>query len=229
MHVRIHFSSAFHQYFREPTCINTFSTDYAPTGNEIVFPAGIMQAPVFDVDTPKYLAYGAFGSVAGHELSHAFDNSGRRYDENGVYRDWWTNRTVAEFEKRTQCFVDQYANFTVEGSDGKPLHVNGKLTLGENIADAGGISAAFAAWKRLSAAQPQQDLPGLEFFTQDQLFFVNFAGWWCGKTRKEAAINRIYGDSHSPNWARNQGTAANSRDFRQAFNCPVKEPTCELW
>ncbi|KAF2970462.1 hypothetical protein GQX73_g3160 [Xylaria multiplex] len=201
---------------------------YNPAGNEIVFPAGIMQFPVFSVDLPGYVSYGAFASVAGHELSHAFDNSGRHYDENGNYTDWWTNHTVAEFDKRANCFVDQYNNFTIEGNNGR-LHVNGRLTLGENIADAGGVSAAFAAWKKRQAASPDQSLPGLDHFTHEQLFFVFYANWWCGKIRKEQAINYIYVDPHSPAFARILGTTANSRPFRESFNCPVKEPTCELW
>jgi endothelin-converting enzyme len=209
--------------------VPTVNAYYNPPGNEIVFPAGIMQFPVFDVDAPQYLSYGAFGSVSGHELSHAFDSTGRHYDQNGNYTDWWSNSTVEGFEKRAQCFIDQYSNFTVEGPDGSPLHVNGKLTLGENIADAGGVSAAFAAYKKRAAAVPNQDLPGLDFFTQDQLFFVFYSNWWCGKSRKETAINRIYTDPHAPKWARIMGTMANSRAFRDSFKCPVKEPTCELW
>ncbi|KAI1344016.1 endothelin-converting enzyme 1 [Xylariaceae sp. FL0016] len=202
---------------------------YNPVGNEIVFPAGIMQFPVFHVELPGYVSYGAFASVAGHELSHAFDNSGRHYDEHGNYTDWWTNHTVEEFGKRADCFVNQYNNFTVEGSNGQPLHVNGRLTLGENIADAGGVSAAFAAWQKRLQSTPDENLPGLDHFTQEQLFFVFYANWWCGKTRKESAINRIYTDPHSPAFARILGTMANSRAFRDSFNCPAKEPTCELW
>ncbi|KAL6249560.1 hypothetical protein RBB50_003413 [Rhinocladiella similis] len=211
--------------------VPTVNAYYNPPGNEIVFPAGIMQFPVFDVDVPQYLSYGAFGSVSGHELSHAFDSTGRHYDQNGNYTDWWTDKTVANFKDRAECFVDQYHNFTIEGRDGKPLHVNGKLTLGENIADAGGVAAAFAAWKKRAAQTPllNLNLPGLEFFTQDQLFFVSYANWWCGKTRKETAIQRIYTDPHSPKWARVIGTMANSRDFIESFKCEKKEPVCELW
>ncbi|KAI1328615.1 peptidase family M13 [Xylariaceae sp. FL0255] len=204
---------------------------YNPPGNEIVFPAGIMQFPAFSLDLPSYVSYGAFASIAGHELSHAFDSSGRHYDENGNYTDWWTEHTVEEFEKRAQCFVKQYNDFTVEGPNGETLHVNGRLTLGENIADAGGISAAFAAWQRHRTAHPElsQTLPGLEHFTHDQLFFVFYGNWWCGKVRKEQAMNYVYTDPHSPARARILGTTANSRAFRESFSCPVKEPTCELW
>ncbi|KAM0275049.1 hypothetical protein ACHAQH_007610 [Verticillium albo-atrum] len=209
--------------------VPTVNAYYNPPGNEIVFPAGIMQFPVFDVDAPAYMSYGAFGSVAGHELSHAFDSTGRHYDENGNFTDWWTDDTVKAFKKRTECFVDQYANYTIEGPDGKPLHVNGRLTLGENIADAGGLSASFQAWQRRAKEAPNKNLPGLEHFTQEQLFFVTYSNWWCGKSRKDTAVNRIYTDPHAPKWARILGTMANSREFRESFQCKVKEPTCELW
>jgi endothelin-converting enzyme len=209
--------------------VPTVNAYYNPPGNEIVFPAGIMQFPVFDVAVPQYLSYGAFGSVSGHELSHAFDSTGRHYDQNGNFTDWWTEKTVEAFEKKAECFVQQYANFTVPGPDDKPLHVNGRLTLGENIADAGGLSAAFKAWQKRAAEKPNANLPGLDFFSQEQLFFVNYANWWCGKTRKETAIQRIYLDPHAPKFARILGTMANSREFRESFQCKEKEPVCELW
>ena len=209
--------------------VPTVNAYYNPPGNEIVFPAGIMQFPVFDVNVPQYLSYGAFGSVSGHELSHAFDSTGRHYDQNGNYTDWWTKDTVKNFQERAECFVKQYSNFTVEGPDGKPLHVNGKLTLGENIADAGGVAAAFTAWQKRAAEKPNQDLPGLDHFTQEQLFFVSYSNWWCGKTRKQTAINSIYLDPHAPKWARVLGTMANSRAFKESFRCANKEPVCELW
>lgn len=210
--------------------VPTVNAYYNPPGNEIVFPAGIMQSPVFDVRVPAYLSYGAFGAVAGHELSHAFDSTGRKWDETGNLTDWWSQETVEAFQEKAQCFIDQYANFTVEGPDGKPLHVNGRLTLGENLADAGGLSAAFQSWKRRKSSGPDEDLPGLSaMFSQEQLFFVSYSNWWCGKSRKDAAIGKIYTDPHAPKWARILGTMANSREFREAFKCKVREPTCELW
>ncbi|KAF1851270.1 zincin [Cucurbitaria berberidis CBS 394.84] len=209
--------------------VPTVNAYYNPPGNEIVFPAGIMQFPVFDVNVPAYMSYGAFGSVAGHELSHAFDSTGRHYDQNGNLTDWWSNATVDAFKEKTECFVSQYANFTVPRSNDKPLHVNGRLTLGENIADAGGLSAAFRAWKRRAEEKPNKDLPGLEHFSQEQLFFVSYSNWWCGKTRKDTAISRIYTDPHAPKWARILGTMANSREFKESFQCKAKEPTCQLW
>lgn len=172
--------------------VPTVNAYYNPPGNEIVFPAGIMQFPVFDVALPEYMSYGAFASVAGHELSHAFDSTGRHYDQNGNYTDWWTNNTVKAFKERAECFVKQYSEYSIDGPDGNSLHVNGRLTLGENIADAGGLAAGFAAWKRRSEERPNEDLPGLAHFSQEQLFFVSYANWWCGKSKKETAINRIY-------------------------------------
>lgn len=208
---------------------DTVNAYYNPPGNEIVFPAGIMQFPIFDVDLPLYVSYGAFGSVSGHELSHAFDNNGRNYDVDGRFTDWWTEHTVAEFEKRADCFVAEYDNFTVEGSTGT-LHVNGRQTLGENLADAGGLAASFAAWQSRRQADREEDLPGLQFFTQEQLFYVVYGNTWCSKWTPAALTRSILTDEHSPSMWRLQGAAMmNSRGFREAFKCPVREPTCELW
>ncbi|KAL1982237.1 hypothetical protein VTN96DRAFT_1606 [Rasamsonia emersonii] len=211
---------------------STVNAYYNPPGNEIVFPAGIMQAPTFyGPKAPLYLAYGAFGAISGHELSHAFDSTGRHYDQTGNYTNWWDDNTVEAFEERAQCFVDQYSNFTVPGPepDSEPLHVNGRLTLGENIADAGGLSAAFHAWKKRDEASPDPLLPGLDHFTKEQLFFIAYSNWWCSKTTKEAAIRAIYEDPHAPKPARIQGTLANSREFKDAFQCADRQPTCKLW
>ncbi|KKY37912.1 putative endothelin-converting enzyme [Diaporthe ampelina] len=175
-----------------------------------------------------YLSYGAFGAVAGHELSHAFDSSGRNYDQNGNYSDWWDESTIKAFTHKTDCFVEQYHNYTIPTKDGD-LPVNGKLTLGENIADAGGLTAAFQSWRRRDDEKADLILPGLDYFSKEQIFFLAYGLTWCGKTREEEAIRRIYTDPHSPNSYRIQGTTANSREFREAFKCPVKEPTCELW
>lgn len=182
---------------------DTVNAYYNPAGNEIVFPAGIMQAPVFyDPSLPQYLSYGAFGSISGHELTHAFDSSGRHYDETGNYTDWWDNKTIEAFKDKAQCFVDQYHEFTVPNPNGEPLHVNGKLTLGENLADAGGLSAAFLAWKGVEDSEPAQLLPGLQDFTKEQMFFMSYANFWCGKTRPETAVSLIYRDPHAPTRAR---------------------------
>jgi endothelin-converting enzyme len=132
----------------------------------------------------------------------AFDSTGRHYDENGNYTNWWDDKTVEGFEERAQCFIDQYSNYTVTGPDGKVLHVNGRLTLGENIADAGGLTASFHAWKKHDESKPDLLLPGLDAFTKEQLFFISYGNWWCGKTTKEAAEQAIYNDPHAPKSAR---------------------------
>lgn len=197
----------------------TVNAYYNPPGNEIVFPAGIMQAPVFyDPSIPKYLSYGAFGAVAGHELSHAFDSSGRHYDQNGNYTDWWDEHTVQAFKKKTDCFVEQYHNYSIPTKDGT-LPVNGKLTLGENIADAGGLTAAFQSWRRRDDEKADAVLPGLDHFTKEQVFFLAYGLTWCGKTREEEAIRRIYTDPHSPNSFRIQvcWPSAETQEWRAVF------------
>ncbi|KAK3170763.1 hypothetical protein OEA41_002845 [Lepraria neglecta] len=134
--------------------------------------------------------------------SEAFDSTGRHYDETGNFTDWWDDKTVHSFKDKAQCFIDQYHDFTVPNPNGEPLHVNGRLTLGENIADAGGLNAAFAAWKQIDADEPEKLLPGLQDFSKEQMFFISYSNWWCGKTRPETAVNLVYRDPHSPTWAR---------------------------
>jgi endothelin-converting enzyme len=202
--------------------------DYDPPRNEIVFPAGIMQFPLFNEDIPEYMNYGAFGTIAGHELSHAFDSHGRHFDVNGSYSDWWDTETVHNFNQRAECFVKQYSNYTIKDEQGRAMPVNGRLTLGENIADSSGIVASFSAWKNQAAAK-NMDLPGLESFTHDQLFFISAAMPFCSRITKQAQLRLLYTDTHSPHWVRVLGATANSREFREAFNCPVKRPECELW
>ncbi|KAL9596977.1 MAG: hypothetical protein Q9219_005446 [cf. Caloplaca sp. 3 TL-2023] len=181
----------------------TVNAYYNPSGNEIVFPAGIMQPPIFyDPSLPPYISYGPFGSISGHELTHAFDSNGRHYDQNGNYTDWWTSDTIDAFQKKAECFVDQYAQFSILDPQGEKLHVNGRLTLGENIADAGGLSAAYHAWKAIEEKDPAPLLPGLQEFTKEQLFFITYPSLFCGKTRRERAVNLIYKDPHAPAWAR---------------------------
>lgn len=132
----------------------------------------------------------------------AFDSLGRHYDQVGRYTNWWDEKTINAFEERAQCFVDQYGNFTVTGPNDKVFNVNGRLTLGENIADAGGLTAAFHAWKKRDEAKADLHLPGLQNFTKEQLFFISYANSWCGKTTKEAAEYKIYKDPHAPFSAR---------------------------
>ncbi|KAK9477953.1 hypothetical protein V1514DRAFT_295011 [Lipomyces japonicus] len=213
------------QWLMTPATVNAY---YNPPLGEIVFPAGILQPPVFSEFQPSYLNYGAFGSVAGHELSHAFDNQGRNYDEHGTLNDWWTPQVSEEFETRAQCFVDQYSQYSVIDEEGNVLHVNGKLTEGENIADNGGIAAAFDAWQKYEIKNPSPLLPGLNF-TREQLFFINYGRWWCGKTRPGTAAQLIYTDPHSPAFVRVLAAVENSQPFIDAFQCTSKSPQCVLW
>ncbi|KAK8094510.1 hypothetical protein PG997_001195 [Apiospora hydei] len=210
------------------------------SGNEMTFPAGIMQTPQLHVDWPLYLSYGGFGFIAGHELTHAFDNNGRCFDQHRNYTDWWTNHTKEEFSKRADCFVDQYGHFNVNGPQGRTYPVDGALTLNENIADAGGVTPAYAAWKQRQGEKPDQNLPGLDFFTHDQLFHIALAqggssanilldAGWCQKARDETAALHARFNVHSPPFARILGTLANQRSFLEAFDCPRKQPTCQLW
>jgi endothelin-converting enzyme len=207
----------------------TLNAYFSPQTNQIVFPAAIMQFPIFDADLPAYVSYGGWGSIVGHEMSHGYDMQGRLYDGNGVLTDWWTNATAAEFNKRAQCFVEQYGNFTLTAKDGTVQRGNGELDLGENIADSGGVSIAFGAWKLVDTATPGQKLPGLEKFTNDQLFFIFRTPFFCGNYNIQYLIELMQTDPHPPPAYRTTAPMLNSRQFRQAFNCPVKQPTCELW
>ncbi|KAL3196682.1 hypothetical protein MRX96_053942 [Rhipicephalus microplus] len=154
-----------------PTIVNAY---YTPTKNQIVFPAGILQAPFYDPNYPKSLNFGAMGVVMGHELTHAFDDQGREYDKSGNLNQWWKNSTIQSFQARAQCFIDQYSNYTANNEN-----LNGKQTLGENIADNGGLKAAFHAFEEWLDRHPDEPpLPGVNL-THKQLFYVGFAQVWC--------------------------------------------------
>lgn len=196
------------------------------TTNVVNIFAGIMQLPVCSADVPAYLEFGSLGSVMGHELIHGFDDHGRHFSHNGKQEVWWDNKMTAAFEERAACFVDQYSNFTPPTPDGQ-RPVNGSLTLGENIADAGGLRLAFDTWKRRRGPD-EGELPGLERFTPEQLFYMSHALTFCS-SRREKGNARALTDVHSPDAVRIKGTRANSRGFKEAFNCPVKEPACEMW
>lgn len=219
-----------------PPTVNAY---YDPTKNEIVFPAGILQTPFFSSKNPNYLNYGGIGAVVGHELTHAYDNNGRHYDWYGRLNDWWTKETADKFDAKAQCFINQYGNFTISDGQGRLVHVNGKLTLGENLADNGGIARAWESWKAdlkgNGGARRNMHLPGLyKVYTQEQLFFMAFAGVWCGTTRPEKQLQRIRTDPHSPAKFRVWGTVQNSKEFADAFKCkanslmnPVQK--CKIW
>ncbi|XP_066972387.1 endothelin-converting enzyme homolog isoform X3 [Macrobrachium rosenbergii] len=209
-----------------PPTVNAY---YTPTRNEIVFPAGILQAPFFHQNNSKSLNYGAVGVVMGHELAHAFDDQGRKYDKDGNLNPWWEKETAEKFTNLTKCMVDQYSHFKLDGET-----INGKLTLGENIADNGGLKASFRAYEEWVKDNGEEaPLPGLNL-NHKQLFFLGFAQVWCSSITKEAAHLEIMKDSHVPGKFRVMGTLSNSYDFAKAFNCSIgkkmnPQTKCQIW
>ncbi|KAK3898313.1 hypothetical protein C8A05DRAFT_38101 [Staphylotrichum tortipilum] len=208
--------------------INAF---YTPWTNSITIPVGISQLPIFHPSLPLYATYGTLGSVIGHEITHGFDSSGRHWSEDAERESFWDNSTVSAFSQRAQCFVEQYSAFQVEGAGGAARNVDGLATLGENLSDAGGLRAAYDAWVAERKAMPatwDQKLPGLEKFTSEQMFFIAYASTWCDTPSPERMELILMGE-HAPSVTRIKGGAQNSRAFREAWKCKVKEPVCELF
>jgi putative endopeptidase len=210
-----------------PQAVNAY---YDPALNEIVFPAGILQPPFFARSGPDAENYGAIGMVMGHELTHGFDDQGRQYDALGNLRDWWTPASAQEFERRAACVARQYDGYTTAGD----VHLNGKLTLGENIADLGGLALAHAAYVASRGGKPPE--PPQAGFTADQAFFLSFAQSWCTVRRPELARMYATVDPHSPPRWRVNGPLSNLPAFREAFSCPAGSPMvrsggdrCALW
>jgi putative endopeptidase len=194
-----------------PPTVNAY---YNPSMNEIVFPAGILQPPFFNAQADDAVNYGAIGAVIGHEITHGFDDEGRNFDAKGNLSAWWQPEDSAKFMAKASLIVEQFNGFTVLDT----LHVNGELTLGENIADLGGISIAYEAFKRTEQGKGDKKIDGL---TPDQRFFLGFATVWAGSIRPEAAAQRIITDPHSPAEYRVNGTLSNVPQFYSAFG--VKE------
>lgn len=209
-----------------PPTVNAY---YTPTKNQIVFPAGILQAPFYDKDYPRSLNYGAMGVVMGHELTHGFDDQGREYDKMGVLRPWWNQTSVDNFKQRAQCMMDQYSKYSASGEN-----LKGKQTLGENIADNGGLKSAYHAYEQWVAKNGEEPLlPGLNF-THRQLFYLAFAQVWCTNSRVEDSHNSILSDAHSLPRFRVIGPISNSYEFAELFKCPANSPMnptnkCEVW
>ncbi|NXX62665.1 NEP protein, partial [Scopus umbretta] len=209
--------------------VNAF---YSASRNQIVFPAGILQPPFFSASQPKSLNYGGIGMVIGHEITHGFDDNGRNFNENGDLVDWWTEESARNFKELSQCIVYQYGNFSWDLAGGQ--HLSGINTLGENIADNGGIRQAYKAYENFVKKHGKEKLlPGLEM-NHKQLFFLNFAQVWCGTYRPEYAVNSIKTDVHSPGKFRVIGSLQNSPEFSEAFSCtktnymdPPKK--CRVW
>ncbi|KAF5279864.1 hypothetical protein FQA39_LY18209 [Lamprigera yunnana] len=209
-----------------PPTVNAY---YTPTKNQMVFPAGILQKPFYDATYPPSLNYGGMGVVLGHELTHGFDDQGREYDKNGNMHKWWNNETIEKFKERTKCFVDQYSKFRVYGKN-----INGNQTLGENIADNGGLTAAYHAYLDLEKSRPHVPvLPGLNL-THRQLFFVAFAQVWCSLSTSESTNLQIEKDTHSPARVRVTASLSNLNEFSKEFKCKTgsrmnPSEKCEVW
>ena len=192
----------------------TVNAYYNATLNEIVFPAGILQFPFFASNADDALNYGGIGAVIGHEMSHGFDDNGSKYDADGTLRDWWTGEDRKKFDEKTATLAAQFNNYTVLDT----IHVNGKLTLGENIGDLGGLNVAYEAFKMTQQGKSNQLIDG---FTPDQRFFLAWAQVWRGNILPQSAAQLIITDTHSPGPYRTIGAPVNMDAWYKAFD--VKE------
>jgi len=209
-----------------PQTVNAY---YNPTMNDMNFPAAVLLPPLYDPKMDAAPGYGNTGGTIGHELTHGFDDEGRQYDAKGNLKDWWTKEDAAEFARRAACVSDQYSTYIAVDD----VHVNGKLTLGEDVADLGGIILAYRAWRGATANQRLAPVDGL---TPDQRFFVGNAQWACSNIRPEAMRLRARTNPHSPPKYRVNGLVVNVPEFGQAFSCkpgaPMTKPAekvCKVW
>ncbi len=216
-----------------PQTVNAY---YSPQLNEIVFPAGILQPPFFDATKDDAVNFGGAGAVIGHEMSHGFDDSGRRFDPKGNLTDWWTPADDAAFRQRASCVASQYGGYSaIEGAT-----LNGNLTLGENVADNAGLRIAYYALMEVLAAKGPSTPPGpgpqpeIDGFTPDQRFFIAWAQVWCENATDQDFRRRAQEDVHAPGRWRANGVLQNSEEFRKAFGCRAGTPmapvnTCRVW
>ncbi|MGH9510698.1 MAG: M13 family metallopeptidase [Terriglobales bacterium] len=209
-----------------PPTVNAYYNDQM---NDINFPAGVLQPPLYDAKMDDAPNYGNTGGTIGHELTHGFDDQGSKFDAKGNLKDWWTKDDAQKFQARTQCVQDQYAQYIAVDD----IHVNSKLTLGEDVADLGGEILAYMAWKDATRDKNLQTVEGL---TPDQRFFVGFAQWACANERPEDMRVRAATDPHSPPKYRVDGVVVNMPEFANAFSCKVSEPmvkpsdqVCRVW
>ena len=205
----------------------TINASYNPLQNNITFPAGILQAPFYDNQADDAMNFGGIGAVIGHELTHGFDDQGRKFDPKGNLNDWWTAEDAREFEKRSQCIVDEYDGFTAVAE----VKVKGKLTLGENTADNGGLRIAHMALLAMLAGNEPASVDGL---TAQRRFFVGWANVWCQNRSDEIARLLAQTDPHSPAQFRVNGVVSNMPEFRDAFQCKadapmVRQNACRVW
>jgi putative endopeptidase len=207
-----------------PPTVNAY---YNPQMNDINFPAGVLQPPLFDAKSDAAPNYGNTGGTIGHELTHGFDDEGRQFDAQGNLRDWWTPEDEKEFVKRAACVSDQYSTYTIIDD----IKINGKLTLGEDVADVGGLILAYMAWKEDTKGQKLDPIDGL---TPEQRFFVAYGQSWCSNERDENKRLRATVDPHSPEKYRANGVVSNMSEFQQAFHCKagsamVNQNRCRVW
>jgi putative endopeptidase len=206
------------EWHMTPETVNAY---FNPQQNEIVFPAGILQPPFFDVTMDDAVNYGAIGVVIGHEVTHGYDDQGRKFDAEGNLNDWWTEADGKAFDERAQLVVDEYNAF--EPLPG--LHVNGKLTLGENLADLGGVNIAYEALQRALAKNPAKRRM-IDGFTPEQRFFISFAQIWRTNVREAEAQRLVTVDPHSPGQFRSYGPLLNVQMFYDAFDI---QPGSPMW
>ena len=207
-----------------PPTVNAY---FSPQMNDINFPAGVLQPPLYDTKEDDAPNYGNTGATIGHELTHAFDDEGRQFDAKGNLRDWWTPEDAKGFEDRINCDREQYAGYVIVDD----IHINSKLTSGEDVADLGGTLLAYIAWKRQTEGQTLTSADG---FTPDQRFFVGMAQWACENERVENLRVSAITNPHSPGFARINGVVSNMPEFQKAFNCKagqpmVHTPSCRVW
>ncbi len=202
------------EWFMTPQTVNAY---YNPGMNEIVFPAAILQPPFFDPDADDAVNYGGIGAVIGHEIGHGFDDQGSKYDGAGRLEDWWTPTDRQEFEKRTKALVAQYEEYRPAQLGGDGPHVNGALTIGENIGDLGGLSIALKAY-RIALGRPLEDAPVVDGLTGIERVFLGWAQVWQSKGRDEEVVRRIATDPHSPNEFRCNGVVRNVDEFYDAYD-----------
>ena len=202
------------RWYMTPQTVNAY---YNPTTNEITFPAGILQYPFFDMNADDAFNYGAIGVVIGHEMTHGFDDQGAQFDKDGNLNNWWTADDKANFDARTKVMADFFSNIIVLDT----LHANGKLTLGENIADHGGLQIAFQAFKNATRDNP---LPTVDGFTPEQRFFIAYANVWAGNIRDEEIRNRTTNDPHSLGRWRVNGALPHIQAWYDAFGITEESP-----
>ncbi len=207
----------------------TVNAGYEPQLNDITFPAGVLQPPLYDPKLDDAPNYGNTGSTIGHELTHAFDDEGRQFDATGNLRDWWTKDDAGKFEERLKCVQDQYAEYVVVDD----IRIQSKLTSGEDVADLGGTLIAYLAWQK-AVAKSGQKLQPVDGFTPDQRFFIGFGQWACENNRPENQRVSAATDPHSPGKYRINGIVANLPEFARAFSCKagqpmVREKACKIW